>query len=222
MMNSKRLRWVFAALAVVIFNAIVAPAGAATIIVDDFESYADEAALDAKWKPSSASQDDVIPVTLDTSVVHSGSQSMRIDYNLGNDPFFGQTRLDFPSQDWSTSSEVEFWYLGQDTNSQEILGLRFYSSFGSEIGRVQFPIEQTRANVWTRGVLDLSNFTHGPAFGQQNDVAQIRIALTGSDFGSGVLWIDDIRVVPEPTALALAGLVLCGCGLRRRHQIGSR
>lgn len=190
---------------------------AAMIDVDDFEGYASEAAFDLAWRPVQAAQQATVPVTLDTSVAHTGSQSMRIDYNLGASPFFGQDRFDFPSQNWSTSPEVEFWYLGQATNSQEILGLRFYTSFGTEIGRVQLPIAQTRVDKWTRGVLDMSNFTPGPSNGQQNDVAQIRIALTGSDFGTGTLWIDDIRVIPEPTSLGLVVLGACGCLLCRRQ-----
>lgn len=190
---------------------------AESILVDDFESYADASEFDAVWRPVQPSQEATVPETLDTSVAHTGSQSMRIDYNLGTDPFFGQNRFDFPSQDWSNSSGVEFWYLGQDTNSEETLGLRFYTSFGSEIGRVQLPVSQTRVGQWTLGFLDLNNFTPGGAFGQENDVAQIRIALTGSDFGSGVLWIDDIRVVPEPATLSLALLGFIGCGGVRRR-----
>lgn len=186
--------------------------------LEDFESYASEAAFDAAWRPVQAAQEATVPVTLDTAVAHSGSQSMRINYNLGADPFFGQDRFDFPVQDWSQQSLVEFWYLGEETNSKEILGLRFYSSFGSEIGRVQLPIEQTQVSSWTRGVLDLSNFTPGGAVGQENDVTQIRIALTGSDFGGGVLWIDDIRAVPEPGALMLAMVASGGWLVSRRKR----
>ncbi|QEG33906.1 carbohydrate binding domain-containing protein [Bythopirellula goksoeyrii] len=213
---SLRVQWF--AVAMLASCSFAASAGA-TILVDDFESYADEASFDAAWFPSGASQAATVPPSLDTAVFHSGSQSMRIDYNLGNDPFFGQVRHNIsPSQDWSNLSEVEFWYLGQDTNSEEILGFRFYTSFGSEIGRVQFPISQTKVTTWTRGVLDLSNFTPGGAVGQENDVAQIRIALTGSDFGSGVIWIDDIQGVPEPTSMALVFLGLSGVLLVSRRR----
>ncbi|MGE3244427.1 MAG: hypothetical protein AB7I57_25415, partial [Pirellulales bacterium] len=64
----------------------ISTAEAATINVDNFEGYASEAAFDAAWRPVQANQQATVPVTLDTAVAHTGSQSMRIDYNLGADP----------------------------------------------------------------------------------------------------------------------------------------
>jgi len=204
---------------------------AALIVVDDFESYADSAALQAKWTFVGSNPDtaNVVPRSLDTSVAHTGSKSMRIDYNLGVAPNFGQVRTppaipDPPEQNWANSTKLEFWYLGQATNSLDRLSFRIASIFGGEIVNIPFPLEQTRVTSWTRGVLDFSTFT--PAQKDLLDnVGHVRIGLAGvggatpSDFGSGVMWFDDIRVVPEPTALALAVLGACGYLLRRRRLL---
>lgn len=218
MKRTVRSRILSIATAAILSCGMAASSVEAAINVDNFESYASEAALDAAWFPVTAAHAAIVPATLDTVVSHSGAQSLRIDYNCGTGQFFGQLRHDFASQNWSTLKEVEFWYMGQATNSQETLGLRFYSSFGTEIGRVEFPIAQTKVTGWTRGVLDLTNFTHGPAFGQQNDVTQVRIAVTPSEFGTGVLWFDDIRVVPEPASMGLGLLGVCSCLLYGRKR----
>lgn len=188
---------------------------AATILVDDFESYASEAAFDAAWFPTTPAHAPIVPATLDTAVAHAGTNSARIDYNTGTGQFFGQLRHDFPTQNWTNQSALQFWYLGQSTNSQEIIGLRFYNSFGAEMGRIQLPIVQTQVTSWTLASLNLGTFT--PA--QKNDITQVRIAITPSQFGTGVLWFDDIQVVPEPATLALLVLGACGCLVGRRRII---
>lgn len=193
----------------------------AATIVDDFESYASEAAFDSAWAPIQPTQQATVPLTLSTTVAHTGSQSMYIDYNMGASPYFGQPAHFFPTQNWAAGTAVSFWYLGQTTNSGEHFDFRFYNSFGSEIGRKSFPAAtgQTKVGTWTEGILDLSSYTPGPAAGQQNDVAQIRFNINASSYGRGAMWIDDISVVPEPTSFGLFGVGIATCLVgRRRHR----
>jgi hypothetical protein len=224
----------FAAAALLTGGLATSMVEAAIIVVDDFEGYADTAALQANWTfvGSNPLTANVVPRSLDTSVAHTGSQSMRIDYNVscaGGAPCFGQVRTPAPipvpvQNNWSNHTQLEFWYLGQETNSLDRLSFRIGSIFGGEIVNVPFPYDQTRVTKWTRGVLDFSTFTAGQ-IAQLDEVGHVRIGLAGvggatpSDFGSGVIWIDDIRVIPEPTALGLAVLGACGCLLRRRRLL---
>jgi hypothetical protein len=196
-------------------------AKAATILVDDFESYASEAAFDTAWAPIQPAQQATVPLTLSTTVAHGGSQSMRIDYNTGASPYYGQPAHFFPTQNWTVGTAVTFWYLGQTTNSSENFHFRFYNSFGIEIGRKEYPAAtgQTKVGTWTKGVLDLTSYTPGPAVGQQYDVAQIRFNIGAGSYGRGIMWIDDIRVVPEPTSFGLFGVGIATCLVGRRRRL---
>lgn len=191
----------------------IAAQSQAYIIVDDYEGYANAAALETAYTTGQAT---VMAETLDTGVAHGGSQSMKIDYTAGNAPYFGQTRLDFAAQDWTPYDKVTFWYLGLPGNSQETFGFRIYNSFGVEIGRIEYTpaSDALKAATWTQGVLDLTPFS--PA--DLNNVAQLRVAITPFDYGSGTIWIDDIVVgdIPEPASLGLLGAGALMLARRRR------
>lgn len=76
-------------------------------ISENFESYANTAELEAEWVPSDAVN---TFVTLDTTIVHSGSQSMAIQCRKNQSPGDTITRdLGVGGVDWSSYANLNFW-----------------------------------------------------------------------------------------------------------------
>lgn len=172
-------------------------AWSATFTVDDFESYPDTPALEAAWP-------DVVgnPVlTLDTTNFFDGTQSMRLDYGdlltfLGNS--VGKT---YPTpQNWSTADSLLLWYLGDDFNSSENLGVRLRDSSSTLIGEVQLTGGPTQSSSWTPWNINLSSFTGGNGL---SDVMTIEIGIVPSDFGTGTVNFDFI-VFDATSAVSLS------------------
>jgi hypothetical protein len=182
----------------------------AQFVLEDFESYADEAALDAAWAALTPAQAITVPASLSTNIAHTGSQSMRINYNLGLSPFFGQNYHDIGIQSWGAYNQLSFWYLGQSSNSTERIDFRYLNEFNVQIGSTFVITAGTKANTWTRADVPLT--------GNLSNVKYIRIGLAPTSFGSGIVWIDDISLVPEPSSVGMLCLGAIGCLLRRRTR----
>ena len=95
-----------------------ADAGGAITNVEDFESYADTAALRAAWVPNDITN---TPNTLETSIVGDGSQAMAVEMKSKqkskNDNF---ERTFGSSQDWSQSNGIQFKFRNNGSPIIEI------------------------------------------------------------------------------------------------------
>jgi hypothetical protein len=182
----------------------------AQLVLENFESYADQAALSASWAALSPAQQITVPASLSTDIAHTGSQSMRINYNLGPSPYFGQNAHDIGVQTWASYDRLSFWYLGQSNNSTERIDFRYLNEFNVQVGSTFVIAAGTKANTWTRAIVPLT--------GNLSNVKYIRVGLAPTNYGSGVVWIDDISLVPEPTSLGMLCLGAIGLVLRRRTR----
>jgi hypothetical protein len=182
----------------------------AQLVLENFESYADQAALSASWAALSPAQQITVPASLSTDIAHTGSQSMRINYNLGPSPYFGQNAHDIGVQTWASYDRLSFWYLGQSNNSTERIDFRYLNEFNVQVGSTFVIVAGTKANTWTRAIVPLT--------GNLSNVKYIRVGLAPTNYGSGVVWIDDISLVPEPTSLGMLCLGAIGLVLRRRTR----
>ena len=85
------------------FTTRTAPAG---VLVDDFDTYPDDAALQAAWKPNTGG--DPITATLGPAGVGTG-HSMVLDYTAGPNGYNGVIHTLPSAQDWSGTTGLQFW-----------------------------------------------------------------------------------------------------------------
>lgn len=186
----------------VVFVPVAAPA----LVIEDFEGYADTAALEAAWVDQVGS-----PVqTLETTILYEGSQALRLDYASG----VGSLRHALsPDQDWTAYDFFQLWVYGDPTNSSEGISLGLAGSLGI-LGSVNAP-SATQIDSWTLIEYDLS------LFAPLSSVNTIYLGMWPEDSGSGSIVIDalGLRQVPEPGTGLLLALGMLGLGAWRR---GSR
>ncbi|HEX2858107.1 MAG TPA: carbohydrate binding domain-containing protein [Propionibacteriaceae bacterium] len=98
------------------FTTRTAPAG---VLVDDFDTYPDDAALQAAWKPNSGG--DPITATLGPAGVGTG-HSLVLDYTAGPNGYNGVIHNLPTAQDWNGTTGLQFWVEpgadGQQLNVQ--------------------------------------------------------------------------------------------------------
>jgi hypothetical protein len=176
--------------------------------VEDFESYANTAALEAKWQDTVGS-----PVqTLDTTEFHGGANSMKLAYNCGPTPFENQLTYSFASnQDWSAFNQLNIWIRSVDgATSLENLTFQLKDEFGGTLGGAV--IDTQIGNAWTEWSIDLSGFSGLSGVRKMSfDVSAFDVV---NGYGAGTLYIDDISVVapiPEPGTMSL--MLLGGLGM---------
>ena len=73
-----RSQFIWLSAAALLASGLTTSRGQAAMIVDDFESYASEAAFDTAWFPTTASHAPIVPATLDTAVAYTGSKSLAL------------------------------------------------------------------------------------------------------------------------------------------------
>lgn len=208
-MTLKQVR-LWTAIAVLAVSQFASRECAAQVVLEDFESYVDETAFDAAWQALTPAQALTVPASLSTTVAHTGSQSMRINYSLGLSPYFGQNYHDIGIQSWSAYDRLSFWYLGQSTNSSERIELRYLNEFNVQVGSTFTIAAGTKANAWTKAVV--------PLMGNLSNVQFLRLGLAPTNYGSGTVWFDDISLAPEPSSLGMLCLGAIGCVTRRRKR----
>ncbi|MEM7394040.1 MAG: hypothetical protein AAF492_17000 [Verrucomicrobiota bacterium] len=182
-----------------------APASA-TLILDDFESYADTPALEAAWIADSG--DPMLRLETNPASVHSGSQAMAVDYTVGDAPFEDILIFDLgPPQDWTSFNLLEIWYRAPSAplNPLDDLFVEILDSGGGQVGQATIS-DGTRTTNWTPWTIDITLFP-----GNLADVMEVRLGVeAGSAFGSGTMFFDDISLmtVPEPSTTMLLSLSL--------------
>jgi len=201
---------------------------ALAVNVEDFESYADTAALNSAWETTVASETGP-DVTLSTGAgfFHGGTKAMELKYDCsGNPPSVNENQLQFTygsNQDWSGFSQFNIWVRSVDgATSNEKLTFQLKDEFGGTLGSVS---RRTQiGNTWTDWSISLAGFSN------LSSVRKITIDVAADDivngFGLGTLYFDDMSVVaaiPEPGTMSLMllgalGMVLAFKRSRRRDD----
>jgi hypothetical protein len=199
-------------LAITALAAGLAPAEAPALLLEDFESYADSAALEVAWFDGAGS-----PVqSLETVTVHGGSQAIRFAYDHSVEAF-NSVILDLGvAQDWSAYDTFRMWVYGDPSNSSESVGMAL-SDGVVVLGQSEAPA-MTRIGAWTRLDFDLSGYT------SLSSVVLIGMGTGAADAGTGTIIVDDLSVLtlPEPrTGVLVAGGMLV-LGLWRRGVARAR
>ncbi|GEM_PF-1529231 len=159
---------------------LAAPAGAAESWIDNFESYASDAEVQAVWVPATANASTHLHL-----IGYDSAQSMRIAYHNGLDPWWTNVVITFDPQDWSDFSRLTLRYMGEDGNSGEDLVVQIKNVDGEYLDG-PYVATATKTYEWYEYSIDLSGW------GFLDTVNRIEIHLPASDYGAGNLYIDRV------------------------------
>jgi len=154
-------------------------------IIESFESYSDSAALIARWLPTAN-----VTLTLDTSVVHIGSKSMKYQYNNGISPYFSKASHTLvgggSGVDWSNYDTLTLWF--KCTAAKEPLQVNIVNKNGVNVLNV--PYGTPSIGDWIRWDIDLTP----TAASEITQIGRVDIFFTANQYGAGTVYIDDISV----------------------------
>jgi hypothetical protein len=148
------------------------------------------------WSPDSPYYNGQI---METALVHSGGQSLPIDFNNVNTPYYAEAARTWPaSQDW-TAYEVDtltLYFRGRTTNVTDRLYIVLEDGAGNMAEAVHPDPDVLLTTDWTRWNVPLSHFGDAGV-----DVTAVRTMVLGFGNrdnpvpgGGGTAYVDDIRV----------------------------
>ncbi|MDT8303055.1 MAG: LamG domain-containing protein [Sedimentisphaerales bacterium] len=174
------------------------------LIIDDMESYNDLdesdpasnriylAWVDGFGDPTNGSLVGYVnPPFAEQSIVHSGNQSMPLEYdNAGGK---SEATLTLTSnKDWTVKGvdTLTIWYRGSNSNSAETMYVMLNGSANVDNGDPA----ATQASGWTEWNIPLQ------AFADQGvnlaNVNSITLGLKSGSGGTGMIFVDDVRLYP--------------------------
>lgn len=145
-------------------------------------------------------------------VVHTGSQSMPYFYENGMKPFYSEaTRTFHEPQDWTTGGydTLELWFYGSPDNDAEPMYLALQDADKhSAVARLNLPdLLNIRVPQWHRWSIRFAAFTNDNGNLNLTGIKSISIGFGYKDAlepgGSGLVFFDDISLVPEPATMSL-------------------
>jgi hypothetical protein len=190
-------------------NATVQP------LIDNFESYADSAALNAAWVVNTGGN-----AATETLVDESGNHVLKLAYSVAS-PYWAQTKYSLPGAVWGTSGvNWSYWgYTGlqldykiTDVGSGNDR-ITVYNCWGTAVLSKSIPAAVTG---WTTVTLD---FVTDLKAGQNlENCAVIGIAAESTWYSSptGDIFVDNMTLIPVPEPATMSILALGGLLLRRR------
>ncbi len=172
--------------------------------VDDFEGYNDDADTGTRiyetwldgWVNNNGAQVGYTnPPFAEQKIVHGGMQSMPLDYNNIDEPFYSEAEREFsPVQDWTAggADTLVLYVRGRARNAPAPLYLTLEDGSGQTATVVHPDAGVTTTSGWTRWRIPLGDF---PGV-HSAQVGKIRIGLgdrqNPAAGGTGRLFIDDI------------------------------
>ncbi|UCG49331.1 MAG: LamG domain-containing protein [Phycisphaerales bacterium] len=185
-----------------------------SLIVDDFEGYADDANLAAAWPHNIAGYDYIY---LETEETHRGAKAMRFEYQNQYEPFYTVATHTFDDvQDWTVAGlkVMDLWLHGDPCNVSEQLHVTIKDSDGRAARITHDDPNAVQNNKWQVWQIELRDFVDANGVNLAM-VSGISVGLgDGLDSGqmledNDVVYIDDIRLYPSrctsPPALDLNG-----------------
>jgi hypothetical protein len=167
--------------------------------VDDFESYANDAAIESAWVHNIGGAYHYVFV--ETGTVSQGAKSMRLEYQNQYDPFLTEATRTFSSpQDWTGNGvkALSLAFRGDDVNVEQPMFIRLEDGAGKTAVVTHPYTYAVQSEPWRQWDIALEEF------GGVNLAAIKKITIgIGNRTNSGqavedrdVVYIDDIRLCP--------------------------
>ncbi len=178
------------------------------LVLDDFEGYNDD--LDAKttifdaWidgyanKLSGSLVGNTIAPFAERTIVHSGKQSMPMDYDNSSKPFYSEAERDFdPAQDWTVNgiNTLVLYFRGNSTNDGAPLYVMVEDGTGKSALVANPDAKAVIKTDWTEWKIPLSGFTGVDAARVKKIYIGVGDRNKPVSGGVGRIYIDDIRVI---------------------------
>jgi len=185
------------------------------LAVDDFESYADHAAIAAKWVDNFPDPG-LDYVFLETSRIHSGAKAMRLEYQNQFAPYITEaTRTFAAAQDWTANNNnvkaLSLFFRGRAANVEQVMYVKLEDAVGTSYKVVHPYKSAVESESWYEWTIDLKDFS-GVSLAA---IKKITIGVgDGSNSGqsgnsSDMIYIDDVTLCPcrcfNPEKLDLRG-----------------
>jgi hypothetical protein len=180
--------------------------------VDDFESYTDdegsriyETWIDGWTNGTGSTVGYTVAPFAEQTIVHGGQQSMPLDYNNVNDPFYSEAERTFASvQDW-TANDVDtlVLYVRAKAGSKAAPVYVELTDSSNKTGTVTAEASLVSAAQWTEWKIPLSQFADAGV-----NLAKVKTLIIGvgdkanpAAGGTGLIYVDDIALAkPAPAA----------------------
>jgi len=165
------------------------------VAIDDFESYADNAAIAAAWPHNITGYDYVF---LETGTVNQGAKAMKFTYQNGADPFITMaTRTFAAAQDWTIGTQLAIDFRGMRDNVEQPLYVVVEDEAGNKATVTHPAAYAVQSEPWRTWTIALTDF----AGVNMAAVKSLSIGTgSGSDSGQAsgdvdTLYIDNVRLV---------------------------
>jgi len=168
----------------------------AGLAIDDFESYADSAAIAAAWPHNIPGYDYIF---LETGTIHQGAKAMKFTYQNGADPFVTEaTRTFATAQDWTIGNpaQLSIDFRGMNDNVEQPLYVTLEDEAGNK-ATVKHPLSYAvQSEPWRTWDTALTDFAG------VNLAAVKKLGIgsgSGTDSGQAsgdvdTLYMDNIRL----------------------------
>ncbi|MFC1636350.1 LamG-like jellyroll fold domain-containing protein [Planctomycetota bacterium] len=184
----------------------------AYLLVDDFESYTDDdAAGESIWQTwidgfgvadNGAQVGYLMPPYAEQTIVHGGSQSMPILYTNEAGVTNSEASLTLTApRDWTLASvaELSLWFRGGSANAAEPLYISASNAAGAPAVVAHDDLNAAQISRWTQWIVPLQAIADQGI--NLTNIDKITIGLgskagVASSGGSGMMYIDDIRLYP--------------------------
>jgi hypothetical protein len=179
--------------------------------LDDFESYTDQADeevfstwLDGYLDQSSGSMvghlDSANGTFCETTIVHNGRQSMPLEYNNVNTPFYSEAERTWDTQQNWTADGVDTFVLyvrGRTGNTPDTLYVTVKDSTGHQGTAIYPDAAVFTAAAWTEWQIPLTTFSDAGV-----NLTRVKMLILGvgnranpAQGGAGLIYVDDIRLL---------------------------
>ncbi len=173
------------------------------LLIEDFESYTDdeggriyETWIDGYTNNTGSTVGNAQAPFAERKIVHEGSQSMPLDYNNANAPFYSEAEYTWSaSQNWTVNGmdTLTLYFRGRLSNGQEKLYVTLKDSAGKTATAVHPNPAVATATSWTAWNIPLSSFAGVNAAKVKTIIIGLGDRANPKKGGAGRIYIDDIR-----------------------------
>lgn len=197
-----------------LFTVIIASASAKDIVVDNFEGYADDAAIVEAWVYGSGGGPvgltPALQTTSDDPAPYAGKQGLKATLDMPNKWMYNYVKKDIPGGPIKASDflTVEFMFHGDSEASADMTFMLFLIDSNNNFLRFQLSSDFLLKAEWQKVSAAIDSFTQeqwdGGGDCDPNDIVKFAVVWNGNeDAQYGTFYVDDIKLTEKPTDLPI-------------------